>query len=272
MRVVIRTLAAAALLLGVAAFAISCQTKPAGTAGGVDTSATASTYQPAPAPAAVPVNLAGQQAFLAYCAMCHGDNGTGDGPIAAELAKRGGAAPVNFTDAARLSSLGRDRVKEIIQTGGAHTGKSNLMPSWGEKIEPAILDSLVDYVFQLPDLHPGTPQATLDKYFAAPAGSPENGRRWFVYYCSACHGPEGKGDGPGAARIRRLHNVWPRNLTDSLYLSQKSDEELFTTVSLGGSHAGKSNFMPAWTVTLKPEQIKDLVSYVRVISRTAPKP
>ena len=31
-------------------------------------------------------------------------------------------------------------------------------------------------------------------------------------------------------------------------------------------------FMPAWTYTLKPEQIKDLVAYIRALSRTTPQP
>jgi len=33
-------------------------------------------------------------------------------------------------------------------------------------------------------------------------GDPEAGARLFVSYCSACHGPEGRGDGPMAALLR----------------------------------------------------------------------
>jgi mono/diheme cytochrome c family protein len=32
---------------------------------------------------------------------------------------------------------------------------------------------------------------------------------------------------------------------------------------------GKSPYMPAWTVSLTPEQVKDVVSYVRAIGQPA---
>jgi mono/diheme cytochrome c family protein len=43
-------------------------------------------------------------------------------------------------------------------------------------------------------------------------------------------------------------------------------------VALGGGHIGKSTMMPAWTVTLTPSQIKDVVSYVRALSKTKSRP
>ena len=44
------------------------------------------------------------------------------------------------------------------------------------------------------------------------------------------------------------------------------------TISLGGGHVGKSPYMPAWAVYLSPGQVKDLVSYIRTISRTESQP
>lgn len=210
----------------------------------------------------------GEQAFLAYCAMCHGDHGEGDGPLAAEIEKNGGVRPANLTNQQRLNQLGREGVQKIITVGGAHVGRSNLMPAWGEKLDPAVVDQVADYVMTLPSLKPGTPSATIHKYLAAPPGVPEEGRKLFVYYCSACHGPYGKGDGPSAEQLRLQHNIRPRDLTQTEYFKNKTDQELFVTVSLGGGHAGKSVFMPAWTYTLQPAQIKSLVSYIRVLSNT----
>jgi mono/diheme cytochrome c family protein len=160
----------------------------------------------------------------------------------------------------------------VIADGGAHTGRSNLMPGWAERLEASTLDDVAEYVLSLPGRKPGITEATLQKYLEAPAGAPAEGRRVYVHYCSACHGPYGRGDGTYAEALRQQHNIRPRDLTDSSYVGRKTDQELFAIISLGGGHMGKSPYMPAWTVSLKPEQIKDLVSYVREISRSAPQP
>jgi mono/diheme cytochrome c family protein len=213
----------------------------------------------------------GQEAFLAYCAVCHGDRGAADGEMAAAL-RESGVQVARLDDEARWRQLGRDGVRKVIAAGGAHTGRSNLMPAWGERLESPMIDDIAAYVFTLPARKPGVTEATLQRYLEAPAGVPAEGRRIYVHYCSACHGPYGKGDGPYAEALRQQHNVRPRDLTDSAYIGAKSDADLFAIVSLGGGHMGKSNFMPAWTVSLPPEQIKNVVSYVREISKTAPKP
>jgi cbb3-type cytochrome c oxidase subunit III len=256
----VRILTVGLLGAGLTVFALSCGPKQTPS---VDTSST-----PSPPAAAVPVNENGQQAFLAYCAMCHGERGAGDGPLAPELQKQNVTVPAHINDRARLDEIGRRGIYAVIEKGGAHTGRSNLMPAWGDKMEPALIDSVTDYVMSLPDLAPGTPAATLAKYLAAPPGVSEEGRRLFVYYCSGCHGPFGKGDGFSAEMLRVKHNIRPRDLTDSTYLATRTDPQIYETVALGGGHMGKSVMMPAWTYTLTPAQIKDLVAYVRVLSRT----
>jgi cbb3-type cytochrome c oxidase subunit III len=261
----VRTLAAILFVAGIVAFALSC-----GNRGGQNQAATSADSATAVRPVAV--NQHGEQAFLAYCAMCHGERGAGDGPLAPDLLKQGATAPARLNDRSRLDQVGRTMVRAVITQGGAHTGRSNLMPPWGEKLEAALIDSIADYVMTLPDLSPGTPSATIAKYLAAPPGVPAEGRRLFVYYCSGCHGPYGKGDGFTAEALRIKHNIRPRDLTDHAYFAPKTDQELYVTVALGGGHMGKSVFMPAWTFTLSPEQIKNLVAYIRVLSETTPKP
>jgi mono/diheme cytochrome c family protein len=214
----------------------------------------------------------GQKIFASSCAMCHGDQGMGDGPLASEMLKEANTAPARLNDPARLSALGRDGVRRVIVQGGGHRNKSNLMPAWGDKLTPAQADDVTDFVMSLPGQNPGIPAATLDKYLKAPPGSPEQGKHLFVYYCSGCHGLSGKGDGVYAQTLRTRHKVWPRNLTQTSYFAKKTDQDLFVVVSLGGGHVGKSTMMPAWSVNLTPGQIKDLVSYVRAISRTKSQP
>ena len=263
MRDGVRIIAAGVMAAGLAIFALSCGTRQS-------TTQSASSGDTTSAPAPVAVNARGEQAFLAYCAMCHGERGGGDGPLAASLQKQNVTVPAHLNDRARLDEMGRRGVVTVIEKGGAHTGRSNLMPAWGEKLEPALIDSIADYVMALPYLSPGTPTATIAKYLEAPPGVSEEGRRLFVYYCTGCHGPYGKGDGFNAEMLRMKHNIRPRNLTDSSYFAPKTDQRLYETVALGGGHMGKSVFMPAWTYTLTPAQIKNLVAYIRVLSHTAP--
>jgi len=251
----------ATLISGLVAFAASCGKNSSTRAERVSTP----TAEVAQAQRMEP----GQQAYLAYCAMCHGDRGDADGPLADELEKYGGVRPAHLNDGARLSQLGRREVVRVIERGGAHTGRSNLMPPWGEKLEPAVVGRIADFVMRLPDL---VPRSTLEKYMRAPPGSAPAGRRLFVYYCTMCHGAYGRGDGYIADTLFARNGIRPRNLTDSVYFAGRTDRELYVTIALGGGHVGKSVYMPAWSVTLSPEQIKDLLSYVRAISHTASRP
>jgi mono/diheme cytochrome c family protein len=213
----------------------------------------------------------GQKVYLANCAMCHGEWGLGDGPIAAQLQKESGAMPARLNDRARLEAMGRATLIQVIERGGAHTGRSNLMPPWGERLSSEEIEKIVDFVTALPDLHREIPPSTMSKYLEAPAGATAEGRRLFVTMCTACHGPSGKGDGRYADSMFVRNKVRPRDLTDSLYFSRMTDTEMFATISLGGGFFHKSPYMPVWGVSLTPEQINHLVSYIRTLSHTAPR-
>lgn len=254
----------------VAAFAlvaaISCQPRTQDTAAGGDAAKAA-----ADSLAKVAQLERGHKAFLAYCAMCHGDGGNGDGDMAASLAQSG-VKIARLNDLYMMGRLTTEQVTEVIKKGGGHTGRSNVMPAWGEKLKDDMIADITAYVVQLPAENPAIPLSTLEHYMAAPDGVPADGRKLYVRHCSACHGEQGKGDGPTAASLKADHQTTVRNLTDSAYLGTRTDKELFATISLGGGHFKKATYMPAWTVTLTPEQIKDLVAYVRAISNTPSKP
>jgi cbb3-type cytochrome c oxidase subunit III len=234
---------------------------------------TAQPQATAAAPKPVSANFVrGQQIFLEYCAMCHGDAGNGDGDFGEGLKQKAGVSPANLTDRVIQDRLGHAGVRRVIEKGGGHTGKSNLMPAWGESLTPRQIDDVANYVMHLPDLPAGVSSSTQRAYANSPPGVPAEGLRLFVHHCAACHGMQGKGDGALAASLKAKHNIQPRNLTDSKYLSTKTDKELFMTVTLGGGHMGKSPYMPVWAGYLTPEQIKNLVSYIRVLSHTTPQP
>jgi mono/diheme cytochrome c family protein len=212
-----------------------------------------------------------QQAYLAYCGMCHGPRGAGDGEVAAAL-KRSSIIVPRLDDAAKLEKIGRAGVLRIITAGGTHVGRSNVMPEWGGLVGASLAGDLADHVMGLPGQGPSLTAATLQRYLESPPGVPEQGRSIYVYRCSACHGPLGKGDGPSSELLMRKHGVRTRDLTDARFARTKSDQDLFAVISLGGDHLGRSVYMPAWANDLTPAQIKDLVAYLRQISKTPSKP
>jgi len=258
------------LLVAVVSLVASCQprTPDAGSAG---TAAVADSVRPAPPSPDSLRKLAaivrGSKAFLAYCAMCHGDGGNGDGETAVAFHRKG-ANIARLNDPDRMEKLTRDQVRKVIMDGGAHTGRSNLMPAWGEKLGPGIVSDITEYVLTLQNDNPAIPKSTIGHYLEAPPGVPADGRRIFVHYCVVCHGEQGKGDGTFAERLFTERKVRPRNLTDSTYLGKLSDERIFAVVSLGGGHFKKSNYMPEWNGQLSPAQIKSVIAYVREISGT----
>ena len=89
-----------------------------------------------------------------------------------------------------------------------------------------------------------------------------DGRRYYVTYCSGCHGETGKGDGPAAVSLP----VKPANHSDRTVMNQLSDKFLFDIISKGGSAVGKSPFMPAWGGQLIDKQIRDVITHLRSLA------
>jgi cbb3-type cytochrome c oxidase subunit III len=213
----------------------------------------------------------GGRLFLANCAMCHGSGGNGDG-TAAPVIKKEGVTVARLNDAELMDRLTRDQIVEVITKGGGHTKRSDIMPAWGSKFDAQAISDIADYVITLRSANPAVPRATLSAYLQSPAGVAENGRVVFANHCVACHGETAHGDGPLGQRLMKDHKVQPRNLTDSTYIGTRTDKDLFALITLGGGHFRKAVFMPAWTVTLSPAQVKDLVAYIRVVSHTPSRP
>ena len=56
----------------------------------------------------------GQEAFLAHCAMCHGDGGNGDGDVAGILRGKSGVAVARLNDRETMSRLTRADVVSAL--------------------------------------------------------------------------------------------------------------------------------------------------------------
>lgn len=87
----------------------------------------------------------------------------------------------------------------------------------------------------------------------------EDTRQTYQWYCSQCHGVEGKGNGINA----KFLTVPPRNHTKAAYLETRTDEQLFEAIKFGGLSVGRAPCMPAWGHTLEEDVIHSLVRYIR---------
>lgn len=84
----------------------------------------------------------GQRIYQFRCSGCHGTNGLGDGPGAANLVDM---RPANFTTDTLVASGDWDAVYNKIREGGQHVHGS-LMPTWGIVLSDADMWDLVAYL------------------------------------------------------------------------------------------------------------------------------
>jgi cytochrome c6 len=89
---------------------------------------------------------------------------------------------------------------------------------------------------------------------SVPASAGNTGDATFKAKCAACHGPDGKGE----TAVGKSNKV--RDL-GSLDVQKQSDDELSAII---GNGKGK---MPAYGKSLNPEQIKELVAYIRTLKK-----
>ncbi|MGB7281098.1 MAG: cytochrome c [Candidatus Acidiferrum sp.] len=89
---------------------------------------------------------------------------------------------------------------------------------------------------------------------ALPAQAQSDGAALFKTKCAVCHGAEGKGD-TGIGRADKIRDL------GSPEVQKQTDEELAGII---GNGRGK---MPAYGKSLKPEQIKDLVAFIRTLKK-----
>jgi mono/diheme cytochrome c family protein len=91
------------------------------------------------------------------------------------------------------------------------------------------------------------------------AGPQAPGQAKFEQFCAACHGVNGKADGPGATAL----NPKPRNFTDVAWQDKVDDAHIHKIIKEGGAAVGLSPTMPAWGASITDPEIDDVVKYVR---------
>lgn len=90
-------------------------------------------------------------------------------------------------------------------------------------------------------------------------GDAAKGKVSFENTCVACHGSQGKGDGPAAAAL----NPKPKDLSDAKLLSTQTDDFLYKVISEGGASVGLSPMMAPWGGVLSEQDIWNVVAYIR---------
>lgn len=94
---------------------------------------------------------------------------------------------------------------------------------------------------------------------ASVAGAAARGKTLYASHCAQCHGPQGKGDGPGSD--------YASDLTDDLRTELNSEGVLFYKIWNGRIKYGKgpTEDMPAFQGKLEKDQVWLLVEYLKVL-------
>ncbi len=175
----------------------------------------------------------GEKLYSDNCTTCHGDNG------------EGGKGPAlnskNFLKSAEDSTI-----FSIISSGVPGTA----MPTWAQVHGGPFTDEQIrNLVSFIRHWEPTAPDAAA----AQPTPDLNKGQLIFSSICYACHGDQGQGTKNAPA------------LNSQELLRQFDDNWFRQTVANGRPAKG----MPTWGAVLSPEQINDVVAYIR-LWQTAP--
>ena len=126
-------------MLRVAALVVltmACQREPRAPTTPIANTTTASSVRRPPSDQA-------KQLYASRCAICHGNDGGGDGPAAATLDPK----PGDYRLTAWQASVTDDELRAIIVGGGTSVGRSALMPASPDlKDRPEIVEDLVSLI------------------------------------------------------------------------------------------------------------------------------
>ena len=88
----------------------------------------------------------GKALFSSLCASCHGEQGLGDGPVAAALPPE--MKPRNLKDGAMKFATDDAKFMELLKKGGASVGLNPLMPAQSQ-LSDAEMKDVIAYVHSL---------------------------------------------------------------------------------------------------------------------------
>jgi mono/diheme cytochrome c family protein len=95
-----------------------------------------------------------------------------------------------------------------------------------------------------------------------PVTQAQSARLIYETHCAICHGPTGKGNGPGAKVTRQTI----RDFSSPAAMREVDDRFLFEIIKKGSSQFGRSNAMPSWGMKLTDEEIRAVVAFLRSLA------
>ena len=244
-------------------------------------------------------SLEGAELYQFYCAVCHGEEGAGDGLAAKYLYP----APRDFTigifkyktSPVEREQPGDDDLFNTIKGGLPRTG----MPPWGVMLTDEQIRSVVpvvkgfDYVGTWAPLDAPDEDFDDDGYYSGEllsvvervsaenqipftAASVARGRIGFEVNCTPCHGDDGRGNPLAEKKLRDDWGarVWPRDLTKPwtwrVTNVEGSPEEtirnIFTRLSVGILGTP----MPEHTSGVSEEDRWDIANYEYTLRNSTP--
>lgn len=183
-------------------------------------------------PLVAPNPANGAPIYAEKCLPCHGELGMGDGPQASGLPN-----PV--------PAIGREDVAQLAKPSDWYNIVTN--------------GNLERYMPPFVSLSEGQRWDVIAYVLSLSIGDDDltNGEAVYTDNCAACHGPEGRGDGPQAAGL----GTPATNFTDQEMMAQRSASDLYQAVKDG---AGES--MPAFGDRLSDSDIWAVSEYLRSLS------
>ena len=132
--------------------------------------------------------------------------------------------------------------------------------TFGCPIPDDSIATLASYLTHQNEIQPITLSLTnvqeLPSFSGTATVNPNNGKMIYTTNCINCHGTKGLGDGP-------IGNMLIPPAADLTLLEKKSDKELLATIRKGRPGTA----MPSWKGSLSAQDITDVLSYVRSLSR-----
>ncbi|GEM_PF-1217715 len=210
--------------------------------------------------------------YQEHCASCHGVNGDGNGELAAYLEPR----PANLTTGVykfRSTPSGAlptdDDLFRTLSVGVPGTGmpdfqdltvsEREVLVSHLKTLSPRFAEELHASPIPVPAARIATDQALA------------RGRQVFSdMRCAACHGEEGRGDGPLAEELSDSEGmpIRPADLTKRPFKSGKNPESIYRTIMTGLDGTP----MPSYGDSLDPEEAWDLALYVASLAEPKGEP
>lgn len=214
---------------------------------------------------AEPASIArGKALYAGNCVVCHGPSGKGDGPKAIEL-------NLKPSDLSSSHVAGESDGALYWKITSGHSP----MPAFQKMIADEERWNVVNYLRTLgparqpEDAKPAayaqersteTGTAPGQKKSSTPADPQAitRGKRLYDSHCAACHGPNGKGDGPKGKDL----DPTPSDLS-AARVAARSDGKIFSLITEGRKP------MPAFKNELSDQDRSDVVSFVRTLSPAA---